>query len=89
MALQKLHSPNKRPALRGGRTGTAPSLSRSKAQRSGIKRYGSNSTDHPKTSFDRYIAMAGAAAASGDAIESENYYQHAEHYFRLMKEKTV
>jgi len=28
--------------------------------------------------------LARAAVTSGDAIESENYYQHAEHYFRLM-----
>jgi hypothetical protein len=26
---------------------------------------------------------------AGDAIEIENYYQHAEHYFRLMKEQAA
>jgi hypothetical protein len=35
------------------------------------------------------MELARAAAASGDAVESENYYQHAEHYLRLMKEKTA
>ena len=89
MALQKLRSPNKRTALRGGRTGTASSLSQSKAQRSGFERHRSNGSADPKTSFDRYTALARAAATSGDAIESENYYQHAEHFFRLMKEKTA
>lgn len=89
MASQKLNSPNKRIALRSGRTGTAPSPGQSKARSSGIKRSGSNGSANPKTSFDRYMALARAAASSGDVIESENYYQHAEHYFRVMKEKAA
>lgn len=89
MASQKSHSPNRRTAPRGARTRTAPSPGHSKARRPGSKRSRSNSSANPKTSFDRYTAMARAAAASGDAIESENCYQHAEHYLRLMKEKTA
>ena len=89
MALQKLRSPNKRTAFQPGRTGARPTLGHSNAPRPAIKRNRSNSSAHPKTSFDRYIALARAAATSGDAIESENYYQHAEHFFRLMKEKTA
>ena len=34
--------------------------------------------------FERYIAMAREAQASGDRISAENLYQHAEHYFRVM-----
>ena len=34
--------------------------------------------------FERYVALAREAAAAGDRIAAENYYQHAEHYFRLM-----
>ena len=34
--------------------------------------------------FERYVALAREAAASGDRIAAENFYQHAEHYFRLM-----
>lgn len=34
--------------------------------------------------FERYIALAREAAASGDRIAAENFYQHAEHYFRVM-----
>jgi hypothetical protein len=30
--------------------------------------------------------MARAAAQAGDVVEAENFYQHAEHYFRLMRE---
>jgi hypothetical protein len=34
--------------------------------------------------FERYIALAREAQASGDRIAAENLYQHAEHYFRIM-----
>lgn len=39
-----------------------------------------------KERYLRYVAMASASAQAGDVIEAENFYQHAEHYFRLMKE---
>ncbi len=42
---------------------------------------------NPKSSFARYQALAQAAARSGDAIEAENYYQHADHYYRVMAEQ--
>ena len=35
-------------------------------------------------SYERYLALAQAQAQSGDIIGAENYYQHAEHYFRSM-----
>jgi uncharacterized protein DUF4167 len=34
--------------------------------------------------YDRYLALARAEAQSGNTVAAENYYQHAEHYFRLM-----
>lgn len=34
--------------------------------------------------FERYVAMAREAVSSGDRIAAENFYQHAEHYFRTM-----
>ena len=34
--------------------------------------------------FERYVALAREASSSGDRIAAENYYQHAEHYFRIM-----
>jgi hypothetical protein len=33
--------------------------------------------------FERYVVLAREAASSGDRIAAENYYQHAEHYFRI------
>ena len=42
---------------------------------------------NPKSNFARYQALAQAAARSGDAIQAEYYYQHADHYYRLMAEQ--
>jgi hypothetical protein len=36
--------------------------------------------------FERYVALAREAATSGDRVAAENFYQHAEHYFRISKE---
>src|SRR6187551_3337208 len=33
---------------------------------------------------EKYIQLARDAQASGDPVGAENYYQHAEHYFRLI-----
>jgi uncharacterized protein DUF4167 len=37
-----------------------------------------------QTNYERYLALARAEAQAGNIIGAENYYQHAEHYFRLM-----
>lgn len=33
---------------------------------------------------DKYLNLARDALASGDRVESENFLQHAEHYFRVL-----
>ena len=33
--------------------------------------------------FERYAALAREATANDDRIAAENFYQHAEHYFRV------
>ena len=33
--------------------------------------------------FERYLALAREATASGDRIAAENFSQHAEHYYRI------
>jgi hypothetical protein len=33
--------------------------------------------------FERYLALAREATTSDDRIAAENFYQHAEHYFRI------
>jgi hypothetical protein len=35
-------------------------------------------------SYERYVALAQAEAQAGDRVAAENYYQHAEHFFRSM-----
>jgi hypothetical protein len=36
--------------------------------------------------YQRYLTLAQEAARSDDRIAAENYYQHAEHYFRVNNE---
>jgi len=37
--------------------------------------------------YERYLALARDATSHGDTIEAENFYQHAEHYFRVTRER--
>jgi Domain of unknown function (DUF4167) len=43
-------------------------------------------TSSPKAqrNYERYLALARGEAQSGNTVAAENYYQHAEHYFRSM-----
>jgi hypothetical protein len=34
--------------------------------------------------LEKYLALARDASSQGDRIAAENYYQHAEHYFRVI-----
>jgi hypothetical protein len=38
--------------------------------------------------YERYLALGRAEALTGDRIAAENYFQHSEHYFRLMATNT-
>jgi hypothetical protein len=38
----------------------------------------------PSHIAEKYIQLARDAQASGDPVSAENYYQHAEHYYRLI-----
>jgi len=39
-----------------------------------------------KRNYERYLSLARAATLTGDAVEIQNHYQHAEHYLRLMRD---
>jgi Domain of unknown function (DUF4167) len=39
---------------------------------------------NPRRNYDRYLALVQAELQAGDRVAAENYYQHAEHYFRLV-----
>jgi hypothetical protein len=55
---------------------------RSKRRSSNYSGHRSKSTDDAQRNYKQYLARAQAEAQSGNTIEAENYYQHAEHYFR-------
>ena len=57
---------------------------RSNRGTSNIARPESRGSQNAQRSYERYLALAQAQAQSGDVIGAENYYQHAEHYFRSM-----
>jgi hypothetical protein len=38
----------------------------------------------PSHIAEKYVQLARDAQSSGDPVSAENYYQHAEHYFRLI-----
>jgi hypothetical protein len=42
------------------------------------------SSHNAQRNYERYLALARAEAQAGNPVGAENYYQHAEHYFRLM-----
>jgi len=57
---------------------------RSRRPTSNAARPEPNGSQNAQRSYERYIALAQAEALSGNIIAAENYYQHAEHYFRMM-----
>jgi Domain of unknown function (DUF4167) len=57
---------------------------RSKRWTSNAARPESNGSQNAKRNYERYLALAQEEARSGNVVGAENYYQHAEHYFRLM-----
>ncbi len=34
--------------------------------------------------FEKYLALARDATSSGNRVAAENFYQHAEHYYRIL-----
>ena len=49
---------------------------------------GRNNHNAPKL-IEKYSNLAREALSNGDKILSENYYQHAEHFIRIQKEKEI
>jgi hypothetical protein len=72
--------------FRPKRTGNAPRPSRPRQHgaRHGTPR---QANGNARNKYESYVAMARDAASRGDAIEAENLYQHAEHYFRVLRER--
>jgi Domain of unknown function (DUF4167) len=41
-------------------------------------------SQNAQRTYEQCLALARAEAQIGNTVGAENYYQHAEHYFRLM-----
>jgi len=61
-----------------------PFVNRSKQWTSNVVRPDLSGSQNAQRSYERYLALAQAQAQAGDIVGAENYYQHAEHYFRTM-----
>jgi hypothetical protein len=92
-AAQNIHKPTQERTIQdGSKINMHSRQSRSSGSfNARPKRWDSNgSRDRPRgsqnaqRSYERYLALAQAQAQVGDIVGSENYYQHAEHYFRSM-----
>ena len=46
-----------------------------------------NGPGNAHRNYERYLQLAREATVNGDIIEAENCYQHAEHYFRVTRER--
>ena len=53
---------------------------------SGFPRPQARKAQNAQRNYERYLALARTEALAGDRIVAENYFQHAEHYFRSMQE---
>jgi Domain of unknown function (DUF4167) len=61
-----------------------PFANRSKQWTSNVAGPQARGHQNAQRSYERYLALAKAQAQAGDIVGAENYYQHAEHYFRSM-----
>ena len=79
--------------MQNGRTSTrrpppgGSFAARSKETNTSAVRSRSNGLQSAQRSYERYLALAQEEARSGNVVGAENYYQHAEHYFRVTKEQ--
>ena len=74
---------NRRKTSRHFKPGTPP-ISRSKRWTPNADRPNANASTSAQRSYERYLALAQEEARSGNVVGAENYYQHAEHYYRSM-----
>ena len=63
---------------------TASFAARSKRWSSNAPHPEQKGSHNAQRNYERYLALAQAEAQSGNTVGAENYYQHAEHYFRSM-----
>lgn len=81
-------SPGSTPRQHNGNAGSAPNHSEQSPTKSNRPKNNTDRIANAKRNHERYLSLASAALSTGDATEIEGYSQHAEHYFRLMRELT-
>jgi len=62
----------------------APFATRTKRWTSVASRPDPKRSQDAEKNYERYLALARAEALNGNTVGAENYYQHAEHYYRAM-----
>jgi len=79
------NSGNNRSGSSGGRGGSG----NNRRSNNGNRNYDSSGPDgkirgSATQVYDKYVSLARDAQTSSDHVAAENYYQHAEHYYRIM-----
>jgi len=74
-----------KPRVNGGETVRLGSNSFS----NGRVRNNLNAQHNPEKLVEKYNILAKEALSSGDKILSETYFQHADHFMRILKEKVL
>jgi hypothetical protein len=59
------------------------------ANNQGSRHDRSRGSQNAQKNYEHYLALAQVEARAGNAIAAENYYQHAEHYYRVMSSDPV
>ena len=87
-AAAKARKRRRWPARQSGETGAA-SLHKGRRQSKSTPRgAGTKEPLDPRRKLERYTELARAAALAGDVVETQRNLQYAEHFIRLMNEKT-
>jgi len=74
--------PQRRPSAGDGQSsGSFPNLSGSPYR----GRHDRKALASAERNYERYSALAREASSRGDMVAMENFYQHADHYFRMMR----
>jgi hypothetical protein len=78
-----MHNGQKRISTRQPKTAVSFAV-RSKPGTSSAVRSEPEHSQNAQRNYERYLALARVEDLIGNTVGAENYYQHAEHYFRLM-----
>jgi hypothetical protein len=75
-----------RPRPKTASSATRQSRPFRKTESSVLHRPGTRAPQNAQRNYEHYLALARAETLTGDRITAENYFQHAEHYLRSMRE---